>query len=106
MACVEEEDCRVLCGDGTAADRVRREVDGDAAAATNKGRTEDWLEKLEIRVVASPPTDDTASAVEGSGPTIAECRLYLIVTLATALTFCLLSGAIVIFACLRSENAT
>ena len=32
---------------------------------------------------------------------VQECRLYLILTLATALTFCLLSAAIVIFACIR-----
>ena len=30
-----------------------------------------------------------------------ECRVYLIVTLATALTFCVLSACIVLFACFR-----
>lgn len=30
-----------------------------------------------------------------------ECRLFLIVTLATALTFCLLSACIVLYACYR-----
>ena len=30
-----------------------------------------------------------------------QCRLFLIVTLATALTFCLLSACIVVFACYR-----
>ena len=40
---------------------------------------------------------------DSSGPVMdpEECRLYLILTLATALTFCLLSACIVVFACYR-----
>ena len=100
MACVEEDDCRVLCGEDQ--HRVKRAVD-NSNSNTNKGRTEDGQEKLEIRVVSLPEDSETTTATD-SGTSVSECRLYLIVTLATALTFCLLSGAIVVFACLRKEN--
>jgi hypothetical protein len=70
---------------------------------SSKGRTEGWQENLEIRVV-SLPTDLTAAATAVKGDSVSECRLYLIVTLATALTFCLLSAAIVVFACIRKAR--
>ena len=37
---------------------------------------------------------------DDSNPVV-ECRLYLILTLATALTFCLFSAAIVLVACYK-----
>ena len=108
MACVEEEDCAVQCADRVKREpkqelsrkgRVSREVDSGS-----KGRTEGWQENLEIRVV-SLPTDPAAAATAVKGDSVSECRLYLIVTLATALTFCLLSAAIVVFACIRKKSA-
>jgi hypothetical protein len=116
MACVEEDDCRVLCNDNDN-DRVKREVaashdlGGDlddsptAERHNNKGRTEDWREKLEIRVVSLAEASGGGDGTGGGVTSVAECRLYLVVTLATALVFCVLSGAIVVFACLREgEN--
>ena len=59
------------------------------------GKTEGWEENMELRVTLP---DDKKS---GPVPDPSECRLFLIVTLATALTFCLLSACIVVFACYR-----
>jgi hypothetical protein len=119
MACVEEEDCRVTCD----ADRVKRAAEEDPPGrirnedleppvwnkkrtarevGLNKGRTEGWRENLEIRVVSLP---EQGAPLDSSSDSVSECRLYLIVTLATALTFCLLSAAIVVFACLRNVRA-
>ncbi len=105
MACVEEEDCAVQC-----ADRVKRAAEQERdkgrvprEVGSSKGRTEGWQENLEIRVV-SLPTDLSAAATAVKGDSVSECRLYLIVTLATALTFCLLSAAIVVFACIRKAR--
>ena len=64
------------------------------------GKTEGWEENMELRVTLP---DDKKS---GPVPDPSECRLFLIVTLATALTFCLLSACIVVFACYRRFSET
>ncbi|XP_023343337.1 uncharacterized protein LOC111712831 isoform X2 [Eurytemora carolleeae] len=97
VACVEEADCQVFCGD-----RVRRSEDS-ASSRTRRstiGKTEGWEENLEIKVTLP----DSVSK-DDSNPVV-ECRLYLILTLATALTFCLLSAAIVLVACYKRWRET
>merc|ERR1719192_2859668 len=54
---------------------------------------------MELRVLLP---DDKKSI----SPDPSECRMFLIVTLATALTFCLLSACIVLFACYRRWRET
>ena len=63
------------------------------------GKTEGWEENMELRVLLP---DDKKSI----SPDPSECRMFLIVTLATALTFCLLSACIVLFACYRRYAET
>ena len=65
-------------------------------SAEPRGRTEGWQEDMELKVTM-PRDSPMVGATLGEG----ECRLYLIVTLATALTFCVLSACIVLFACWR-----
>ena len=91
VACVEEADCRTECfneldGNGV---RRRREVQH------LRGKTDGWEQNMELKVTL--PDDRKLS----SSPDPSECRLFLIVTLATALTFCVLSACIVMFACYR-----
>ena len=91
MACVEEADCRTECfneveGNGL---RRRREVQ------QLRGKTDGWEQNMELKVRL--PDDRKLS----TSPDPSECRLFLIVTLATALTFCVLSACIVMFACYR-----
>lgn len=96
VACVEESDCRTDCFpdvDNNGIKRRKREVDTGAGAG---GKTEGWEENMELRVTL--PDD---RKMTGPVPDPSECRLFLIVTLATALTFCLLSACIVVFACYR-----
>ena len=94
---MEEADCVTQCyqeldGNGV---RRKREVSHDKL-----GKTEGWEENLELRVTL--PDDKKMT----SSPDPSECRLFLIVTLATALTFCLLSACIVVFACYRRYAET
>ena len=101
VACVEESDCRTDCFpdvDNNGIKRRRREVDTGAGAG---GKTEGWEENMELRVTL--PDD---RKMTGPVPDPSECRLFLIVTLATALTFCLLSACIVVFACYRRFSET
>ena len=91
VACVEEADCRTECytdldGNGV---RRRREVQ------ELRGKTDGWEQNMELKVTL--PDDKKLS----TSPDPSECRLFLIVTLATALTFCVLSACIVMFACYR-----
>ena len=120
VACVEEEDCRIQCSEEVEGNNVRRR-----RAVELRGKTEGWEENMELKVrihlslqmdlkmlivhigsqcslmtilfQITPPDDRKIS----SSPDASECRLFLIVTLATALTFCVLSACIVLFACFR-----
>ena len=92
VACVEEADCRTECyseADGNGLRRKRREVE------EVRGKTDGWEQNMELKVRL--PDDRKLS----TSPDPSECRLFLIVTLATALTFCVLSACIVMFACYR-----
>jgi len=92
VACVDEVDCTIHCQDGI---RRRRSTEP-------RGRTEGWQENLELKVTLPTDSDQIVPAPLAEG----ECRLYLIVTLATALTFCVLSACIVLFACFRRWRET
>ena len=92
VACVEEADCRTECyseAEGNGLRRKRREVE------EVRGKTDGWEQNMELKVTL--PDDRKLS----TSPDPSECRLFLIVTLATALTFCVLSACIVMFACYR-----
>ena len=93
VACVEEVDCQTECFPDVDNNGVRRRREVESGAG---GKTEGWEENMELRVTL--PDDKKMS---GPVPDPSECRLFLIVTLATALTFCLLSACIVVFACYR-----
>ena len=94
VACVEESDCLTECFPDVDNNGVRRRREvGDSGPGAG-GKTEGWEENMELRVTLP---DDRKMSV----PDPSECRLFLIVTLATALTFCLLSACIVVFACYR-----
>jgi len=90
VACVEEEDCRIQCVEEIEGNNIRKRREVEL-----RGKTEGWEENMELRVTL--PDDRKVSA----SPDASECRLFLIVTLATALTFCVLSACIVLFACFR-----
>ena len=120
VACVEEEDCRIQCSEEVDGNNVRRR-----RAVELRGKTEGWEENMELKVrihliiqmdlkmlilhimpssslmtilfQVTLPDDRKNSPL----PDASECRLFLIVTLATALTFCVLSACIVLFACFR-----
>ena len=90
VACVEEEDCRIQCPDDLEGNSLRKK-----RSVELRGKTEGWEENMELKVTL--PDDRKVAA----SPDSSECRLFLIVTLATALTFCVLSACIVVFACFR-----
>ena len=91
VACVEEEDCRTECLSDLDGNGVRRKREVQQLL----GKTDGWEQNMELKVTL--PDDRKLS----SSPDPSECRLFLIVTLATALTFCVLSACIVMFACYR-----
>jgi len=90
VACVEKEDCRSQCSKEVQGNNIRRKREVEM-----RGKTEGWEENMELKVTI--PDDRMIS----SSPDSSECRLFLIFTLATALTFCVLSVCIVLFACHR-----
>ena len=92
VACVEEIDCRTECYNEVDNNGVRKKRN---VPDVNLGKTEGWEENMELKVTLPDDRKMTSS------PDPSECRLFLIVTLATALTFCLLSACIVLFACYR-----
>ena len=96
VACVEEIDCRTECYSDVDGNGIKKK----RSVAEQLGKTEGWDEKMELRVTLP---DDKKLA---QSPDPSECRLFLIVTLATALTFCLLSACIVVFACYRRYTET
>jgi len=94
VACVEEVDCEpVNCDeDDLGYGRKRRSVGP-------KGKTRGWETNVELKV--SLPSDDDSVTSDVSSSREDECKLYLVLTLATALTFLVLSGLIVLVACVR-----
>ena len=93
VACVEEADCRTECYSDVEGNGVRRRRRREVREL--RGKTDGWEQNMELKVTL--PDDRKVSA----SPDPSECRLFLIVTLATALTFCVLSACIVMFACYR-----
>ena len=89
---MEEIDCRTECYNEVDNNGVRKKRN---VPDVNLGKTEGWEENMELKVTLPDGRKMTSS------PDPSECRLFLIVTLATALTFCLLSACIVLFACYR-----
>ena len=89
---MEEVDCRTECYNDLDNNGVRKKRN---VPDVNLGKTEGWEENMELKVTLPDDRKMTSS------PDPSECRLFLIVTLATALTFCLLSACIVLFACYR-----
>ena len=75
------------------------------------GKTKGWEENLELKIRMPPdlmggPLGGVAvgmsAAQAGKTPlTESECKIYLIITLSVALTFCVLSAVIVLVACFK-----
>lgn len=100
--------------------------DNDQASNLNEhiyvGKTQNWKENLELKI--RMPPDLLVNPYHTSGlPTInsngyegyegrrrplheSECKLYLIITLSVALTFCVLSATIVSVACFKKYQET
>ncbi len=60
-----------------------------------------WEENLELKI----RLPDDLLPLGHTHLTEGECKLYLLITLAVALTFCVLSAVIVLVACVRRCNA-
>ena len=90
--------------------RKRRSVLGSRLDnSTNRvsyGKTQNWEENLELKI-RMPPDLISGGGHARSGlehPRAlneSECKLYLIITLSVALTFCVLSAMIVVVACFK-----
>ena len=99
VACVEEIDCAPV--------RCDRDVDAGYGRRRRRSlndvnRTKHWEENLELKIrLPQDLTNGESLSILTSPLTESECKLYLIVTLATALTFCVLSAVIVLIACVR-----
>ena len=75
------------------------------------GKTKGWEENLELKIRMPPDLMGgplggvavmSASTTSGKTPlTESECKIYLIITLSVALTFCVLSAVIVLVACFK-----
>ena len=74
------------------------------------GKTKGWEENLELKIRMPPdlmggPLGGVAvmsASTSGKTPlTESECKIYLIITLSVALTFCVLSAVIVLVACFK-----
>ena len=89
IACMERGDCQSDCGEERG-ERRMREVKGREVAVEEKTVT------LSIKISME---DERGKRLEN--PTSKECQMFLTLTLATALIFCLISAFIVLFACYR-----
>jgi len=98
VACVEESDCLIKCNESGDSVRRRRDLGNSVNWSKNEtyGKTEKWKENLELKVTASEMPKQQVAVQD-----ISECQIYLIVTLSTALTFCVISATIVLYACIR-----
>ncbi|XP_059088481.1 uncharacterized protein LOC131884654 [Tigriopus californicus] len=131
VACVEEIDCApAKCGrdaDAGYGKRRRRSVSGnnstDSARSASlldideDAKTKRWEENLELKIRlphdlihggGNPAYPESQSGILGVASasaviplTESECKLYLILTLSVALTFCVLSAGIVLIACIK-----
>ncbi len=76
----------------------------------NLGKTKNWEENLELKIRMPPDIfsrDYSKSASDNSSLRVeSECKIYLIVTLSVALTFCVLSATIVVVACFKKYQET
>ena len=133
VACVEEIDCApVNCGQNEEPGygRKKRSLTTphlNASASVEKGqnsglndhiyigKTKNWEENLELKIrmppdllVKEPKTLPSSNeGYEGRRPLHeSECKLYLIITLSVALTFCVLSATIVTVACYKKFQET
>ena len=93
---MEEIDCRTECYTDLDGNGIKKK----RSVTERLGKTEGWEENVELRITLPDDKKMTGS------PDPSECRLFLIVTLATALTFCVLSACIVVFACYRRYSET
>merc|ERR1719412_2985920 len=120
VACVEEIDCApVNCGvnEEPGYGRKRRSVLGSHHHLENStfGKTKNWHENLELKIRMPPDllsSSENAKSSQSSNldhPRAlneSECKLYLIITLSVALTFCVLSAMIVVVACFKKYQET
>lgn len=117
IACVEEIDCApVNCGDtedpGYGKRKKRSLYQRNSTASTDNiymGKTKNWEENLELKIRMPPDLlvsqTNSKSMIENNHESRplreSECKIYLIVTLSVALTFCVLSATIVVVACFK-----
>ena len=134
VACVEQIDCApVNCGQNEDPGYGKRRKRRSLKAANNQtkeeneasnlnehiyvGKTKNWEENLELKIrlppdlLVNPLTSLTSHSAsngyEGRRPLHeSECKLYLIITLSVALTFCVLSATIVSVACFKKYQET
>ena len=84
--------------------RRKRSVDNakNSTAADAANKIQKWEENLELKIrLPQDLVQSSSSSSSSSAITESECKLYLIVTLSVAMTFCVLSGVIVLVACVR-----
>jgi len=115
VACVEEIDCApVNCGanEEPGYGRKRRSVLGSHHHLVDNstfGKTKNWQENLELKIRMPPDLlssnenskSSQSSNLDPRALNESECKLYLIITLSVALTFCVLSAMIVVVACFK-----
>ena len=122
VACVEEIDCApVNCGDHEEPGYGRRKrrsllKDSSSNSTVNDhlyvGKTKNWEENLELKIRMPPDLLVNAQSnhpiYDGRQRSLdeSECKLYLIITLSVALTFCVLSACIVLVACFKKYQET
>ena len=75
------------------------------------GKTKNWEENLELKIRMPPDllvqSSKSISDNHESRPLReSECKIYLIVTLSVALTFCVLSATIVVVACFKKYQVS
>lgn len=74
------------------------------------GKTTNWEENLELKIRMPPDllVNSKSSVSNGNHSEMlkSECKIYLIVTLSVALTFCVLSATIVVVACFKKYQET
>ena len=78
------------------------------------GKTKNWEENLELKIRMPPDLlvsqTNSKSMIENNHESRplreSECKIYLIVTLSVALTFCVLSATIVVVACFKKYQVS
>ena len=107
---------QVNCGDtedpGYGKRKKRSLYQRNSTASTDNiymGKTKNWEENLELKIRMPPDLlvsqTNSKSMTENNHESRplreSECKIYLIVTLSVALTFCVLSATIVVVACFK-----